>query len=243
MDNCKMNMTINIEDARAILISWKEQLKDKVQPPSNYLAYKPAFELEYFTEAVIRRFMELAEATFILLDANKYLGSIVTVRSIQETTAVIWYLNEKCLYALAHNDLTQYTETMTRLMLGWKDDEGFPNAINVLNLIDKVDKQLSGYRKHYDKLSEFVHPNWHGTMGLFAKTGGKELKVEFGGYIRGKNELIELIETTLITSIGLVALVKNQNGDMINKLIDMCCKLNDKGELNKQIQTTWNTHQ
>lgn len=227
-----------LEEARATLIAWKDQRKDRVEPPSNCLAYKPAFELEYFTESVIRRFMELADATFILLDARNYLGSVVTVRSLQETSAVIWYLNEKCLYALAHKDLTHFTETMKRLMLGWKDDEELPNSINALTLIDKVDKQLCGYRTHYDILSEYVHPNWHGTMGLFAQTGGKELKVEFGSYIRGREVLIKHIEAALTTSIGLVGLIQDGHKDTVNKLVDMCRNLNDKGELNKQIQPT-----
>jgi hypothetical protein len=217
-----MNASNNLEEARSTLIAWKEQMKDLIELSSNCLTNKPIFELEYFSESVFYRFIELAEATFILLEAQNYLGSVVTVRSLQETSAVIWYLNEKCLYAVENNDLTHFSEQMKRLMLGWKHDNEFPEAINVLNLIDKVDNKISGYRKHYDLLSEYVHPNWHGTMGLFAKTGGKEPKVEFGRYIRGKNVLVKHIEAALITSIDVVMFIQDGYEDTVKKLADLC---------------------
>lgn len=238
----EMNVSNNLDDARTTLSAWKELRKDRVEPTSNCLVYKPIFELEYFKESVLYRFIELAEATIALLDVGNFLGAVVIVRSLQETLSVMWYINQICLYSVENKELTHFTEQMKRLIFGWKRDDVFPDSINVLTFIDKVDKEISGYRKHYDILSEYVHPNWHGTMGLFAKTGGKELKVEFGRYIRGKEVIVKHIETAFISSIDLLSFIQNEYEDIMKRVMDICHDVNNKGELKEQITPKQKKH-
>jgi len=234
----EMNASKNLDDARAALNAWKELRKVKVEPACNCLVYKPTFELEYFKESVLYRFIELADATFALLDTGNLLGAVVTVRSLEETLSVMWYINEICLYAVKNKELTHFTEQLKRLIVGWKDDDEFPKSINVLTFIDKVDKVISGYRKHYDILSEYVHPNWNGTMGLFGKTGGEELKVEFGRYIRGKQVIVTHIKIALINSIDLLSFIQNEYEHIAKKVMDICHDIHNKGELKNQILPT-----
>ncbi|OGP70979.1 MAG: hypothetical protein A2Z73_00510 [Deltaproteobacteria bacterium RBG_13_60_28] len=75
-------------------------------------------------------------------------------------------------------------------------------------------------------------------MGIFAKTGGKELKVEFGRYVKGKSIVVKHIETALINSINLLSYIRIEYEDIMKRVIDVCHDLNDKGELKKQIQPT-----
>lgn len=232
----KLKPSKNLEDARAKLRANEQLRKIRIKPASNCLVNKPIFELEYFKESVIYRFIELAEASFTLLDDGNYLGAITTVRSLQETTSVLWYINELCKYAVANKELKHFTKQMYRLIVGWKNDEEFPDPPNILTLIDKVDKTISGYRKYYDILSEYAHPNWHGTMGLFARTGGKKLKVEFGRYIKGKKILIQHIKNTLIISIDLLRYIESQYETIVKNFIDICNFINEKGKLKDQIQ-------
>lgn len=234
-----MKASKNIDDARATLSAYKQLRKHRVKPASNYLVDKPTFELEYFKESVLYRFVELADATFALLGVGNYLGAIITVRSLQETCSVMWYINELCQYVVANKELTHFTKQMHRLIVGWKNDDAFPDPPNVLTLINKVDKIVSGYRKHYDILSEYAHPNWHGTMGLFAKTGGKKLKVEFARYIGGKKILMKHIDNALIISIDLLKFIESQYEDIVKKFVDICHCINERGELKNQIQPAW----
>lgn len=234
-----MKASRNLDDARANLRACEQLRKVRIKPASNSLVNKPIFELEYFKESVLYRFIDLAEATYILLDVGNYLGAITTVRSLQETSSVMWYINELCQYAIANKELTHFTKRMHSLIVGWKNDDEFPNPPNVLTLIDKVDKTISGYRKHYDILSEYAHPNWHGTMGLFAKTGGKKLKVEFGRYIKGKNILIQHIKNALIISIDLLTYIESQYETIVKDFMDICNCINEKGELKNQIEPVW----
>jgi hypothetical protein len=234
-----MKASKNLDDARANLSAYKQLRKIRIKPAINSLVNKPIFELEYFKESVLYRSIELAEASFTLLDGGNYLGAITTVRSLQETSSVMWYINALCQYAVANKELTHFTKQMHRLIVGWKNEDDFPDPPNVLTLIDKVDKTISGYRKYYDILSEYAHPNWHGTMGLFAKTGGIKLKVKFGRYIRGKKILIKHIENALIISIDLLRFIESQHEIIVKNFIDTCNYINEKGELKKQIQPAW----
>ena len=208
-----------------------------MRPLRGILACKPAFELEYFREAAIYRLIELAEATFILLDIGNYLSAVVTARSLDETFSVIWYLNELCAHVIKNKELVHFTKEMEQLMLDWKGQDELPEPKQILNLIDKVNKKVPGYRKHYDALSEYVHPNRNGTMGLFEKPSrvGK-LKVEFGRYIRGRKEVLVHIEATLLATIDLFQFAQSEYANIIDGFTEVCYDLHDKGELKEQIQ-------
>jgi hypothetical protein len=58
-----------------------------------------------------------------------------------------------------------------RLLMGSKvDTDILPPSVNVLNFVDRVDRDIPGFRHQYDRLSEIAHPNWAGTVFLFSKT-------------------------------------------------------------------------
>jgi hypothetical protein len=57
----------------------------------------------------------------------------------------------------------------------------FPDlkAINVQTYVEKFDKQASGFRRHYDLLSERCHPNALGHNFMFAKLDRSDGSVRF----------------------------------------------------------------
>ena len=67
------------------------------------------------------------------------------------------------------------------------------------------------------------------------RTGGEELKVEFGRYIRGKDTIIEQITESLLVSLGLASYTQKAHKDIIRKLNDLCRDLHAKGQLNEAI--------
>ena len=44
-------------------------------------------------------------------------------------------------------------------------------AVNILKQIDALDKVVPNARRDYDQLSEFAHPNAHGSVYYFMKVG------------------------------------------------------------------------
>jgi predicted transcriptional regulator len=199
--------------------------------------YKTSFEFEYYKEAILYRIIELAEATIILLDSGNYLGAVTIARSLQETTAMMWYMHEECAKAVESKNLKNFATTMKKLMLGCKVDneELLPDPVHVNVALRMVDKTLPSYFRCYEILCGYAHPNWSGTMGLFADAGGEELKVEFGRYIRGKDTIITQITESLLGSLGLTSYTQKTHKDIIRKLNDLCRDLHAKGQLNEAI--------
>jgi hypothetical protein len=92
-------------------------------------------------------------------------------------------------------------------------------ALNVLTAIDKMDKKMfpkkeASLRESYDFLSEFVHPNTFGIMGLYSDNFPKEYRVEFGKMGDKRERILPALRITL----GMVWLVKIAASD-IEKLI------------------------
>jgi hypothetical protein len=227
-------MKTHLEKSREILDKLKRQRKSVIRPQSNFLVYKPAFELEYCTECLLYRTVELADATIILLEAGNYLGAIITARCVQETIAALWYLNETCSEAISAKKLKRFYNDLHRLMMGWKDAEPLPKPINVMDMIRMVGKDLPDFEKLYNQLSEFAHPNWCGTQSLFAKIGDDELKVELGRYMRSQ-DLFTRISDDLILSLEFVDFIGRKGKKLKQRLIELCRDLHSNGELSGAI--------
>ncbi len=67
---------------------------------------------------------------------------------------------------------------MSRLF-GSRNNPDLPEATNILNAVDRVAKHVPHFRENYDRLSEFVHPNYTGTFQTFALIDKLNLAVKF----------------------------------------------------------------
>lgn len=72
-----------------------------------------------------------------------------------------------------------------RLSMGSRTDATLPQAVSVITFVDRVEKDVEGFRHQYDLLSEFAHPNWAGTALLYSKPDPPNLWTDFGANIRG----------------------------------------------------------
>lgn len=227
----------NINDAMLGLAIWKKRSRKIVKPLSKNIAYKPTYEADYYREAVLYRFIELAESAFQLYSSSQLIGSIVLVRAAQETLAVAWYINTKLEYLSKTKDLAHFSEIMERLIVGWSNDEEFPEKINVFTCIDSVDKTMEGeFRRHYEMLCEYAHPNYSGTFGAYGEPNHKTLEVTFGKYPRSEKILKRKIENTLIICISLLDSIQENYKEVINSALDVCHQLQDQGKLNEQLK-------
>jgi hypothetical protein len=227
----------SIDEAMIGLSVWKQNRRISVKPLSKNIAYKPTFEADYCREAALYRFIELAESSFQLYNANLLIGAVVSARAAQETLAVIWFINSKLEHLAKTKDLVHFTEMTQRLILGWSNDIEFPEKINVFKCMDSVDKSLKGeFRKHYEELCEYAHPNYSGTFGAYAAPNPETLEVVFGDYPRSKKGLKTYIETTLTLCILLLDSAQEKYEHIINSALEVCLELHEQGKLIEQIQ-------
>jgi len=225
-----------IDQAMKGLSIWKNHRRSIVSPLSKNIAYKPTFEADYFREAAFYRFIELAESSYSLYKSDLLVGSVITARAAQETLAVIWFINSKLQHLSKTKDLSHFTDTINRLILGWSNDEEFPEKINVLKCIDSVDKALEGkFRRHYEMLSEYAHPNYSGTFGAYGEPNHEALEVSLGSYPRSRDTLLLHIEQTICICVALLDSIQEKYESVINAALDVCHELHDAGKLKEQL--------
>ena len=102
-----------------------------------------------------------------------------------------------------------------RLLLGSKNGITDIPAVNVLSFIDAMDKRIPKFRKMYDALSEYAHPNWSGMMLLYSKHDEKRFWTEFRRNPRDNTNVEISGLTTLMGSLGAFELVYNKVGDLV----------------------------
>ncbi len=222
----------NIDEAMLGLSVWKKNRKKTIAPLSKNLAYKPTFDADVFREAAFYRFIELTESTYALYKSNLLIGSITTARAAYETLAVLWFLNTKLENLTKTKDISHFLETIRRLLLGWSTDDEFPEKINVLKCLDAVDKTMEGkFRRHYEMLCEYAHPNNSGTFGSYTAPNHSTLEVHFGAYLRNEDILKRHIQSTILISLEMLSHVQHNYENIINEALATCQELHAHGKL------------
>lgn len=121
-----------------------------------------------FREVLIHRVSDLADASIELLVAGNLVPAFVMVRSVVETTAMMYWLHEKSKGFLERRDENAFDEFLMKGMLGSKDGTTGHSSYNILTAVDHLDKEFDGIRGMYERLCEFTHPNWSGVMGAYS---------------------------------------------------------------------------
>jgi hypothetical protein len=119
-------------------------------------------------------------------------------RSLFETGAIVRHLTDSIQKASDDKDVDALDKVIMSVgfgeRLGWLASEGY-QALNVLTVIDKMDKSVfhdkqPRFRNTYDFLSEFVHPNHLGILGLYSDNFPKEYRIEFGVTTEKKQRML-----------------------------------------------------
>ncbi|HEY2360373.1 MAG TPA: hypothetical protein VGK36_04620 [Candidatus Angelobacter sp.] len=133
---------------------------------------KLPFKAICYRESLAWRMAELSRAAFASLQANQLAAAILLTRAAVETSAGLWYAHKKLEAAVQDGTKGKIDEDLMKLTMGRRIDKNsnsvFPEAVQVLNFVDRVDRKVKGFRHQYDQLSEFAHPNYDGTGGLYS---------------------------------------------------------------------------
>jgi hypothetical protein len=110
-----------------------------------------------------------------------------------------------------------------KLLLGTKiDTDVLPEAENVLNFVDRVDKKIYGFRKQYERLSEFAHPNWSGSVLLFSKPEEKYGIAHFGENMRAEGEARFIGLGNLASALDIFLLSYNSVTEVSPEFVRLC---------------------
>jgi len=129
-------------------------------------------------------------------DDNIASGKVLT-RALLETTAVTAYLQSTIAKYIKTRDVEVFNTKVKKLLLGSKGHgKEFIEAINIMDCIRIVEKNIRGFQIFYDILSDFSHPNLTGTCGLYGELKGNEptqFSIKPKDSKKHKTETIDLI--------------------------------------------------
>jgi hypothetical protein len=123
---------------------------------------------------------DLMVQSYALHQQGHGLGARILLRSGFETLATLTYLNLLMQQVFdGQLNFHLFAEKTTLLLLGSRNNEEMPCAINILTVLKKSDKQYPGLSDLYASLSESAHPNYEGLMGGYSTTNHDEYETTF----------------------------------------------------------------
>jgi len=111
-------------------------------------------------------------------------------------------------------------EKIMRLSFGWKNhNDQMPKPIHILDCFREADKDLPGIHHNYELLSEIAHPNWSGTMNLYANINYSEFTVNFGKYPKNQEGLVSIILNSFANALSLFIHSYNEISNLMPEFI------------------------
>lgn len=192
-------MTVDIPslmvEIEGLLTFLETNLQKEVDGPAISRSKLP-FKAECYRESLAWRMADLLRGALSSFQGNHLASAITLTRSAMETAASSWCLSKKIKAAIESQSLDEINNYLIKGLVGWRlkpeDGSTIPDAHQVLKFIDKMDKEIPDFRKHYEMLSEYAHPNWSGTHGLFAQIDPASCVTKFGNKENGTSLQITL---------------------------------------------------
>lgn len=189
-----------LETARSHLAKIAPYLPTKVEAEKIGVWSFSPYKALVVRGGLLWRSQELGADAIQAFEEGRLATAIILTRAVIENVALHWRLGE-IIAKRSERSPQDLSETLTRMLIGWKNDEEFPVAFNVLGMIDHLDKSLPGVRNSYDQMSEVAHPNYGGVHGLYAETDEANSLTKLGPKVRSATPRHSVL--ILAASLGL----------------------------------------
>ena len=156
------------------------------------------FKVHSFIEIMNLRMIDFSESAQILLKNDKVVPAASLIRSLFENAAITNRIAIAVEESLKNKKLTDdFDNLITRIKFGTRYDDEIV-SINVLTQIDKLDKQFNGFRKFYDSLCEYTHPNWDGVEGSYSELDEKNRCTHLSKIITTEHAMTEYFKSCFL---------------------------------------------
>ena len=169
---------------------------------------KLPFKATLYRDSLLWRIEELGRSALDAYDRDDHVAGIILTRATIETIAALNSLH-RLITRYEGGAIDKLDATLMSMLMGSRARPDRPDAINILNAIDKLTRMLPAFRALYDELSEYAHPNDAGTASSFAVLEAVPLRATFTA--RGEQAarrawlLIECLATSLVLVMPLYA--------------------------------------
>jgi len=211
-------------------------LPKRVDPAFISHIAKIPYKVYELNASLLWRGYELAEVSLDTLNKNNIASGFLLTRALVETSAMLYYTELQIGKVIAENNINLFDNKIMKLLLGSRNEVTNIDSLNILTIIDTIDKELEeikiknyGFRKSYDSLSEFAHPNWQGTHGLYGKINFDDLYTDYGKNINNI-ESVSVAYYSINASLEMLLVAYNNILDYNENLVNIC-----ENDINKSI--------
>lgn len=203
----------HLEEARDYLARFAAALPSHVSAAELGVRETAPYKALVVREALMWRTEEIGRCACDMLERGDVISGILQTRATLENAALIWRLRD--VIRDRHNfSALEIDNLLSQLLLGSKIYPE-PAAINILTLIDRLDKSVGILRDGYDRLSEYAHPNYSGVAGLYSIIDRENLTTYFGKRPSTQHTLDTLVAPTLRASLFIFENTYNQITDLM----------------------------
>lgn len=158
-----------LEAAREMAAVLAKSLPTKVEAATLTLNSKLPFKVLSLRELLIHRVSALSTAAVSLFETNNHLAGIILTRSVIETVAIAYAVEQNLNKFLRTKDMHAFDKYLMKLLIANGAPDAPHPAMDITGLVNSHNKKMSGVKEAYNALSEYVHPNWSGLLGTFGK--------------------------------------------------------------------------
>lgn len=169
-----------LAQAQRVVAQIHAALPRRVDPVTISLIAKIPFKALLVRELLIHRIDELGIVACDLFEKRTPVSAFIITRALLETAASMYCLHRRVSEVIQTAQIGAVDEFLMKTLSGWKDPGAQIQAVNVLTLVDRVNRDLPHFRQAYDALSEFAHPNWSGVEGAYGEVDFQKLWVDLG---------------------------------------------------------------
>ncbi len=209
---------VMIKEARRLADNIAASLPDQIRIAALTANSKIPFKALSFRELLIHRVSALASSSIDLFERDQIIPAVILTHSTVETVTLIYALHEHLTNFLKDKNKVDLDSFLMRCLFGFHNDSRFPQSIDVLTLVDAMDKTIPKFRKMYDLITEYAYPNYSGLLGSFGKIDKVKLKLQLGH---------QNIQHVLINGVSVLSIVLRIFANYYNKCGEHIRYLND----------------
>ncbi len=180
--------------------------------------------LHMIRAGLIWRMEEVSRRAVAALEERDLVVGAILSRAAMETVALAMHVHHQVSTALDADASGDLKQKLTGIWVGSKAWPENPGAVNILTCIDRVERNIPGFRKSYDSLSEAAHPNWAGVSGAYSTIDQPRLMVSLDREGRNPANRLSTALQPLAGSLELFESYYNLLGDQIGLVADLCAR-------------------
>ena len=153
--------------ARIIIKSITDDLQSKVKCKATDSNLNIPFKILIHRETLAYRVSELTKAALQLYESDLVVPAFIMTRAVVETASLLFSLHKQVRQYCKDRDAAKLNAVLLKTIMGSKDNSTDIPCDNILNSVDKMNKEFPGMREGYETLCEYTHPNWAGVLGSY----------------------------------------------------------------------------